>query len=150
MLMYLASCHCRCGSTLSDMSEELRITLPGLTAARDRVARRLRRSPRLRQTVSAIRDNIINIGLEIEENVLLIFGNPKVGSKLMAENSDLGFYLPLRAQVYRKNNKVYLNITNLEFLKTHYQLKKPDNLKLSEKIEEMINGIEKAAKTLGK
>ena len=34
LLMYLGSCHCRCGTTLIDMSEELRITLPGLTAAR--------------------------------------------------------------------------------------------------------------------
>ncbi|MBU0641089.1 MAG: hypothetical protein KKB50_19695, partial [Planctomycetes bacterium] len=66
LLMYLASCHCRRGSTLSDLSEELRITLPGLTAARDRVARRLRRSPRLRQTVSEIRGNIVKIALEIE------------------------------------------------------------------------------------
>ena len=55
MLLYLASCHCRKDRTLSDLSEELHITLPGLTAARDRVARRLRRTPRLRRTAEAIR-----------------------------------------------------------------------------------------------
>ena len=55
MLLYLASCHCRKDRTLSDLSEELHITLPGLTAARDRVARRLRRTPSLRQTAEAIR-----------------------------------------------------------------------------------------------
>lgn len=91
-----------------------------------------------------------DVGLELEDNVLLIFGNPKVGSKLMVENSDLGFYLPLRAQVYKKENKVFLNITNLEFVKNHYQLKDSDNLKILEKVGEVMGGIEKAVKTLRK
>jgi len=63
MLLYLASCHCRKDRTLSDVSDELHITLPGLTATRDRVARRLRRTPRLQRTAEAIRAALTS-GLE--------------------------------------------------------------------------------------
>ena len=66
VLLYLASCHCRKDRTLSDLSEELRMTLPGLTAARDRVARRLRRTPRLRRTVEAIRAGMAEPGSDSE------------------------------------------------------------------------------------
>ncbi len=72
ILLYLASCHCRKNRTLSDLSEELHITLPGLTAARDRMARRLRHTPRLQRTAEAIRTAMatpVVDGLDKQESV---------------------------------------------------------------------------------
>lgn len=37
-----------------------------------------------------------NVGLEIPETRLIIFGNPKVGTLLMQENNDITFELPIK------------------------------------------------------
>ncbi len=45
-------------------------------------------------------------GLNLQDEVLLIFGNPKVGTILMQEKPTIGIDLPLKILVWQDKNKV--------------------------------------------
>jgi len=48
--------------------------------------------------------NAQSVGMSLNESKLIIFGNPKVGTKLMQENIRVALDLPLKILVYKDNN----------------------------------------------
>jgi uncharacterized protein (DUF302 family) len=46
-----------------------------------------------------------HVGLELEPTILLIFGNPRVGTLLLRENPSAGIDLPLKALAWTHNNQ---------------------------------------------
>lgn len=51
--------------------------------------------------------NANKVGMKLEKSKMIIFGNPKLGTKLMQEDMKAGLDLPLRILVYRdKDSKV--------------------------------------------
>lgn len=80
------------------------------------------------------------VKIKINQSELLIFGNPKIGSKIMQCNPEIGIDLPLKALAW-KNDKgdVYLKYTNLKFIQTKYSLQ-----------DCAINEINKASMALNK
>lgn len=53
------------------------------------------------------------VGETLAPNTLYIFGNPKAGTPLMKTNPAMGLHLPLKAQVYEANGKVYVSVSNI-------------------------------------
>lgn len=63
-------------------------------------------------------------GLELPPSQLLIFGNPKVGTKLMSSHGGIGLDLPVRILVYQnKENKVVLSYHSPSSLAATYDIK---------------------------
>ncbi|MBT0810516.1 DUF302 domain-containing protein [Litoribacter ruber] len=56
--------------------------------------------------------NAKNAGLELEKTQVLVFGNPKVGTKLMQSNADIAIELPLRLLVMERQGKVTVKYTD--------------------------------------
>lgn len=54
------------------------------------------------------RQEAVNVGLEIPETRLIIFGNPKVGTLLMQENDDITFELPIKILLIQKEKQTEL------------------------------------------
>lgn len=80
------------------------------------------------------------IGLSLNSNKLIIFGNPKGGTPLMQENSLMGLELPLKILI-TKNDKNIVEV-NYRDPRTHlaeYNLKK--NKRRLEKIYQAITKI---------
>jgi uncharacterized protein (DUF302 family) len=80
---------------------------------------------------------------ELDDNELLLFGNPKVGTGLMIENGSVSFELPLRAASWKKDDIVYLSVSNPSALEVPYGLtaKKEVLQKMTENIMQMIKQV---------
>jgi len=46
-----------------------------------------------------------NVGLKLESTVLLVFGNPRVGTLLLRENPSVGIDLPLKALAWTADSR---------------------------------------------
>lgn len=62
------------------------------------------------QTIELITKNVLEQSGKIfcridqlDETVLILFGNPRVGTQLMVENGSVWIQLPLRASVWKRN-----------------------------------------------
>lgn len=69
---------------------------------------------------------------------LIIFGNPKIGDKLMAETPAVGLDLPMKVLVFQENNQVKIAYKNGTFLQKSYDLK---NDKVIQKIDGALDKI---------
>lgn len=80
---------------------------------------------------------------QLDDTELLIFGNPQVGTQLMVENASVSFELPLRATCWRKNNTVYVGISNPEAWEIPYNLgsKKPVLERMKRNIMDLIQKV---------
>ncbi len=70
--------------------------------------------------------NAKKAGLELPPTVLLIFGNPKLGTPLMQANRQIGIDLPMKALAWEADGKVYLAYTDPEELKDRYDIDDQD------------------------
>jgi len=75
--------------------------------------------------------------LELKPSTLIIFGNPKIGTKLMQCAATMAIDLPQKVLVWEDENKaVWLSYNNPEYVKERHQMKGCDDV------------IEKVAKVL--
>jgi uncharacterized protein (DUF302 family) len=71
------------------------------------------------------------VGLAMQDEALLIFGNPKVGTALMIESPDIGIELPLKIIAWQENQQTIVGIQNVERLSMEYAIPKSnDTIKL--------------------
>ncbi len=83
--------------------------------------------------------NAAGVGMEMGETKLIIFGNPKIGTKLMEENILVGLDLPMKVLVYRDaDNKVKLAYRDGTWLKNMHALK---NNKLTSTVDHALDNI---------
>lgn len=54
------------------------------------------------------------VGVQIAKSNLIIFGNPKVGSKLMAAKSEIGLDLPMKALILERGKKVVVLLSKIK------------------------------------
>lgn len=67
--------------------------------------------------------NAEEVGLDLRPNQVIVFGSPKVGTKLMQENPAISIELPLRISVWEdKNGKVWATIPQMKQLAAKYGL----------------------------
>ncbi len=62
-------------------------------------------------------------GLLLQDEEVLIFGNPKVGTALMKENPFIGIELPLKILAWRDQNKTIVAYQDLDKLAEQFNLK---------------------------
>jgi len=68
-------------------------------------------------------------GLELPENQVLIFGNPKLGTPLMLANPAIGIDLPQKALAWKdKDGKVWLAYNNPATLKARHNIEGRDEV----------------------
>jgi len=64
-----------------------------------------------------------NVGIDMADSELIIFGNPKLGTPLMLENPHMGLDLPLKALAYTDNNgQTYLTYTAPAELQSRHRI----------------------------
>ena len=62
-------------------------------------------------------------GLIMQDEELLIFGSPKVGTALMVDDPRIGIELPLKILAYRNDNHTVVAYRKLDYLLQQYDLK---------------------------
>lgn len=66
------------------------------------------------------------IGLEMQPTVLLIFGNPKIGTPLMQRHPSIAIDLPTKALIREDaDGKVWLSYNSPEYLQQRHGLEMP-------------------------
>jgi uncharacterized protein (DUF302 family) len=62
------------------------------------------------------------VGIDLPETELILFGNPKIGSKLMLCSPTIAIDLPQKALIWKKsNNEVWLAVNNPDYLKQRHK-----------------------------
>lgn len=85
------------------------------------------------------RANAKKVSMKMREAKLIIFGNPKMGTKLMQDNIVTALDLPMKILVYKDGNgKVKLAYRDGTWLKNEHSLKSD---KLISKIDNALNKI---------
>ncbi len=82
--------------------------------------------------------NAVKAGLKLDESQVIIFGNPKIGTLLMQENSQIALDLPLKILVYREKDKVKIVYRDGSWIKDHHFLASDD---LTNKVNTGMNNI---------
>ncbi|MEM9839599.1 MAG: DUF302 domain-containing protein [Pseudomonadota bacterium] len=80
-----------------------------------------------------------SIGVELEPTTLVIFGNPKAGTPLIAAEPLMGGELPLKALVYERDGQVFLALTNVQGFARTYPLDQRAGVLAN--IEKALDGI---------
>ena len=87
-----------------------------------------------------------NVGVELRETELIIFGNPKVGSPLMKCQQSVAIDLPQKALIWKdREDKVWISYNNPRYLEKRHNISNCE--KVISKIEKALAGISKAAAT---
>ena len=85
-----------------------------------------------------------NVGVEILETELIIFGNPKVGSPLMKCQQTVAIDLPQKALIWVDDQtKVWISYNDPRYLEKRHNISGCDEV--IAKIEKALSGITKAA-----
>lgn len=79
------------------------------------------------------------VGLELPKTIVLIVGNPKMGTLLMQENQDFALELPLKILITENNNTIKVNYQEITPLAKKYKLKK--SLPIAKRIDEVMKQI---------
>ena len=80
------------------------------------------------------------VGLELRDTVLLVFGNPKAGTLLMQCQQSVAIDLPLKALMWQdENNQVWVSYNNMAYLKTRHNMQGCEAI--INKIAEGLQGI---------
>lgn len=62
------------------------------------------------------------VGMELEPNVLVIFGNPKLGTPIIKANPLAGLDLPIRILIYSRNGQTHLATLSPDELEDRYDI----------------------------
>jgi uncharacterized protein (DUF302 family) len=87
--------------------------------------------------------NARDVGMEMNESQVIIFGNPRAGTVLMRENIFLSLDLPLRIAVLEDDSgDVWVVYNEMDALKTKYDLQDSEILV---KVDKLLNTITDSA-----
>lgn len=80
------------------------------------------------------------VGIDLPDTKIVIFGNPKIGSKLMQCSPTIAIDLPQKALIWQsKDNKVWLSVNSPNFLKERHKVQGCD--KFFKKITNALTAI---------
>ncbi len=89
------------------------------------------------------KSNAIEVELDMPDTVVLFFGNPKVGTKLMLDNPEVSLELPLRIAVFMEDNEVYLMYRIPTAYANDFKVS-ADSMEILSKMDELYDGLTKA------
>ncbi|MFC1868315.1 DUF302 domain-containing protein [Thermodesulfobacteriota bacterium] len=85
-----------------------------------------------------------NVGVELRETELIIFGNPKVGSPLMNCQQSVAIDLPQKALIWKdREDKTWISYNNPRYLEKRHNISECEEV--ISKIEKALAGIARAA-----
>lgn len=84
--------------------------------------------------------NAEEVGLELRPNQVIVFGSPKVGTKLMQDNPSISIELPLKISVWEdKNGSVWATFPQMKMMAAEYGLTgEPVIGKMQELLEKIV------------
>jgi len=83
--------------------------------------------------------NAEEVGLELRPNQVIVFGSPKVGTKLMQDNPSISLELPLKISVWEdKNGSVWATFPQMKMMAAEYGL---DGEPVIGKMQELLQKI---------
>lgn len=84
--------------------------------------------------------NAEEVGLELRPNQVLVFGSPKVGTKLMQKNPGISIELPLKIAVWEdKDGRVWATFPQMNVIASEYGLAtEPVIGKMQELLENLV------------
>lgn len=86
------------------------------------------------------KSNAIEVELDMPDTVVLFFGNPKVGTKLMLDNPEISIELPLRIAVFMEDNEVYVIYRVPTGYANEFELN-DNSMEILSKMDELYNGL---------
>ena len=88
--------------------------------------------------------NATSVDMKLPFTQVIIFGNPKAGTKLMQADISMGYELPMRIMVHEKNGKVMVYYRKPEYFSNSYMLKgSPILLKMKKVMSYLTSTIKK-------
>lgn len=86
-------------------------------------------------------DAALQQGLQLRPTLLIIFGNPEIGTLLMQDQQSCGIDLPVKILVWEdESGKVKLSYNTMEELKTKHHLTEK-SFSVLQKIEKVVSAI---------
>lgn len=83
--------------------------------------------------------NAEEVGLELRPNQVIVFGSPKIGTKLMQDNPSISIELPLKISVWEdKNGSVWATFPQMKMMAAEYGL---TGESVIEKMQELLEKI---------
>ena len=82
--------------------------------------------------------NAQNVGMKIPAQKLIIFGNPKAGTKLLQSDAQIGYDLPLRIMVREEGIKTVVEYRDPKSFVQMYDLKKSP---IPQKMAGLLNAL---------
>ena len=82
--------------------------------------------------------NAQKVGMVLEAQNVIIFGNPKAGTLLMQADAQIGYDLPLRIMVRSEQGKTVVEYRDPKQYETMYQLEKSP---LPNKMAQLLNAL---------
>lgn len=77
--------------------------------------------------------------MDMNDETLIMFGSPAVGTGIMIESPEIGIELPTKILLYSINDKTYAVYKNIKDLEQEYGITK--NKESLEKLDGLINKI---------
>lgn len=85
------------------------------------------------------KSNAVQVGLDMTEARVLIFGNPAVGTKLMQSNPEIALDLPLKFLLWKSSDGVILSWNSPLLLAKRYEIN--SNMEIINKINMLMNKL---------
>jgi uncharacterized protein (DUF302 family) len=83
------------------------------------------------------------VGLDMQDEELIIFGNPKAGTPLMLESPAIGIELPLKIIAWQENQKTFVGIQNVDRLIRDYNI--PNSINIIDSFNNFLSNIAEEA-----
>lgn len=84
-------------------------------------------------------ENVKTVGMEMPETIVIVFGNPSIGTKLMLENAAIALELPLKIAIWEEDQHTYVATNRLLPLAERYGICEVEILQQMEKlVEELV------------
>lgn len=83
--------------------------------------------------------NAKEVGLDLKESTVIVFGSPKVGTLLMQKNPEIAIELPLKLLILtNENNQTEINLQNIKKTAENYNLQ---NEEIILNMEKLLNNL---------
>ena len=84
-------------------------------------------------------ENAKRVGMDMPETIVIVFGNPSIGTKLMLENAAIALELPLKIAIWEEDQHTYVATNRLLPLAKRYGICEVEILQqMEELVEELV------------
>ncbi|EWG06481.1 MAG: hypothetical protein ASUL_09324 [Candidatus Aramenus sulfurataquae] len=85
--------------------------------------------------------NAKDVGLSLDSDKVIIFGNPRAGTILMQINRKISYDLPLRIAIWKENNEVYIEYKMPSEIAKEYGIVHEIVKKMDEFVSNILKGL---------